>query len=296
MKAVITKINKNKAIILKSDGTFACVPNRNYILGQEIYAIDNKRQNFTKFAKRTAAAAACLLLLLFSFGGAYAYSTPQSYVSIDINPSIELDINMFNHVIKASGVNSDGIAVLEKVEITHKSMEEAIELIITQINKEGYVGSGNEKTVIVAVHCNNHEKEKRVMENAKSQVEMSFKSLEIFTTVSINAVNEETIEEAHVMGTTAGKLYLIEDYIEISGSDEDAQSLVDTPVQEIADSINKVNSEKSQGNSAENKDKSKDEKGKSEEKKKNSDENKNNNDEKGNSSDNSQSSNKDKDK
>ena len=48
----------------------------------------------------------------------YEVITPAHYVSIDINPSFEFKVNVFNRVIGANGADEDGAAVLEKVEIT----------------------------------------------------------------------------------------------------------------------------------------------------------------------------------
>ena len=42
---------------------------------------------------------ACFIFLLFSFSGYGLYFTKTSIISIDINPSIELNINRFDRVI-----------------------------------------------------------------------------------------------------------------------------------------------------------------------------------------------------
>ena len=45
----------------------------------------------------------CAIILLFVFGiGSYmVYSKPIDYISIDINPSVELGVNAFNKVVSA---------------------------------------------------------------------------------------------------------------------------------------------------------------------------------------------------
>ena len=235
MKAVVININKNKAVLMQSDGTFISVPNKGYVVGQEIYIKDSKNKIYRKLAKVTAAAAAFLLVI--GIGFSYAYNIPRCYVSVDINPSIELQVNMFNQVINVNGVNDDGAAILEKMEIGHKSMERVIELIISQAKKEGYLTSDDEKAVIVAVQCDNQHKQDTVMESAKLQVNKSLKQLDISATVSVDLVSKQTIDDAHAMGTTAGKLDLIEDYIELSESDTQAVEFKDTPVQVLVKEI-----------------------------------------------------------
>lgn len=241
MKAVIIKINKNKAVMLKDDGSFISVSNRNYQVGQVLKLQDKSSTSkiSNKFI-RAAAVAACFLFICF--GLTYAYNIPQSYVSLDINPSIELNINMFNRVINATGVNDDGVTVLENLEIKNRSMEGAIQVIMYQLNIDGYIDENEEKTVVVAVHCSNHEKEKRVIENARLQIEQSLNDFSVSTTVSIVSVDKETINNAHNMGTTGGKLDLAEEYAEATGNEKRPQDIVEMPVNELTKAIENANS------------------------------------------------------
>lgn len=236
MKAVVMKINKNKAVILKDDGSFISVANRNYTVGQKL-KIKDKSSNSTISIKLIKAAVAAACIMLICFGAVYTYNVPQSYVSLDINPSIELEINMFNRVISANGVNDDGITVLENLEIGSKTMERALEMIMYQINKDGYINTGEEKPVVIGVHCSNHEKEKKVMENAKLQIEQSLENLAISTTVSIVTLDAQTIEQAHEIGTTGGKLNLAEEYAQTTGSQSDIKELVNIPVSQMTEAI-----------------------------------------------------------
>ena len=53
--------------------------------------------------------------VIFSLaGGTYAYAkTPVAYVSMDINPSVELAVNAFDTVIAVEAYNEDGKNILE---------------------------------------------------------------------------------------------------------------------------------------------------------------------------------------
>ena len=52
-------------------------------------------------------------MLAVSIGGYSYIQTPVSYVSIDVNPSVELTLNRVDRVISATAFNGDGEAVLE---------------------------------------------------------------------------------------------------------------------------------------------------------------------------------------
>ncbi len=117
MKAVVTKIIKNKAFILQLDGAFAKIPNKGYVLGQEIYTANTGGSSMNKLAKVLSSAAIFIACIVLGGAATYAYLTPHSYMSIDINPSIVLELNIFDRVINAHGYNEDGNEIIEQIEV-----------------------------------------------------------------------------------------------------------------------------------------------------------------------------------
>ena len=51
---------------------------------------------------------AAVCLLFFMVGGHWLYFTPTARISIDVNPSIELEINRFDKVVSVDAYNDDG--------------------------------------------------------------------------------------------------------------------------------------------------------------------------------------------
>lgn len=85
------------------------------------------------------AAALCSIILAAGLFGFYsAYTSPSSYVSIDINPSMELALNRFNIVIDANAYNDDGEKVLEDMELCGISYTEAIERLLESEQMQDY--------------------------------------------------------------------------------------------------------------------------------------------------------------
>lgn len=78
--------------------------------------------------RKLVPAAACLLLFLA--GGHWLYFTPTASISIDINPSVELDINRFDRVISAEGLNDDGEKLTESLQLTFTGYSEALTRIL----------------------------------------------------------------------------------------------------------------------------------------------------------------------
>lgn len=75
-------------------------------------------------------AAACACLLLMILGGRWLYFAPTAEISIDINPSIEMDINRFDRVISVSDFNEDGRQLSHTLDVKYKSYTDAVEQIL----------------------------------------------------------------------------------------------------------------------------------------------------------------------
>lgn len=72
------------------------------------------------------AAAACLLLAgILAGAGWHLWQQPAAFVGVDVNPSLELTVNTFDRVVKATAINDDGAAVLDALSLEGRSYEEA---------------------------------------------------------------------------------------------------------------------------------------------------------------------------
>lgn len=126
MKSVVTEIRGNTAVLLSDDGCIVKVKNKNYELGQEIGMNTTLKFNFKKAAAFVAAA--CFVLVLG--GTAVAYNIPTTYLSVDVNPSIEYSINMFNRVLSAEGVNDDGTKIVDEIDLKNLKNKTIDELLL----------------------------------------------------------------------------------------------------------------------------------------------------------------------
>lgn len=81
------------------------------------------------FVFRYALAAICLFFLLGTVGYA-VYREPVSYISIDVNPSIELGINRFGRVVSAEAYNEDGQDILRNVSLNNVPYIQAINKVL----------------------------------------------------------------------------------------------------------------------------------------------------------------------
>lgn len=80
--------------------------------------------------RRLMPLAACLLLLAVCLTGYWAYFTPTAAISIDINPSLELEINRFDKVLSVEGYNEDGQALASTLDVRFLDYEQALDQIL----------------------------------------------------------------------------------------------------------------------------------------------------------------------
>ena len=85
-------------------------------------------------------ACAVLFLLLFLGTGGYSvYRQPVSYISIDVNPSVELGINRFGRVVSADAYNEDGQALLQNLSLKNIPYIQAVETLLADEISSGFL-------------------------------------------------------------------------------------------------------------------------------------------------------------
>ena len=76
-----------------------------------------KKAGFTRRPVFGYAIAAICMFLLLGAGGYSVYRQPVSYISIDVNPSVEIGINRFGRVVSTDAYNEDGRIVLQQLSL-----------------------------------------------------------------------------------------------------------------------------------------------------------------------------------
>ena len=95
--------------------------------------------------------ACALLLLCVGIGNWYFFQKmPVSYVSVDVNPSVELTLNRRNRVTAAESRNKEGEIVLAHLDLEGKDYLEAVELLVGSQAMQKYLTGDAELTVTVA--------------------------------------------------------------------------------------------------------------------------------------------------
>lgn len=235
MKAVIVGIEGEFAAALLEDGCVVKTANKNYAIGQVIFM---EKQVGINFKKRIAWFSSAAALVLVSAVSGWAYLSPYSYVSLDVNPSIEYSLNRFDRVLSVKAVNDDGEDILKQISLTNlsnKNIEEAIALTVKQISAEGYFDGDIEGGITIATSGKDLKKAEQLALKLEQAAEEE--TQEDGDTVEVEAVSVglERVQQAKELGVTPGKLNLVEKLKASAPNPEDINinEWLNSPVKQI---------------------------------------------------------------
>jgi len=211
---MVVKIIGDSCILLTNEGEYKKVPlpvNGVTRVGQ-IIAYVEKKKSFPYLNLKYFAMAASLLLIVL-IGQIYLGRTQPAaaaFVTIDINPSIELAVLADRRVASARGLNSDGVMILEEVKVKGLDLHEAVKLIVAQAVADQFLAAEEENIILVTLTTNNDGESvvdlESIYESVKSPVELN--GLE--TEVIIEPVDTAVREEAEKAGISTGRYLLLQ--------------------------------------------------------------------------------------
>lgn len=134
---MVMQLKGQHAFIMTNTGEFLKLKlNKNSPKIGEIYTGEVVQD--TPFYKYALTAATLAFLVLFG-STAYAYYTPVASVVVNINPSIKLDLNKWNKIIKSTALNDDGKKVLSELKVKNKSLDDGLNSIVDQAKKDNFI-------------------------------------------------------------------------------------------------------------------------------------------------------------
>ena len=154
VRGIVAKVEGKKCILLTPSGEFVKTARAPYPVkvGQEV----ELARDSTPWYRVAAVTAAVLLigLLLPLFPLLTASAQPVAYLSVDINPSLELGVNKDGKVVQVKSFNQAGGALTGAAAVTNQGIYQAVQALIGQALKQGFLAQGK-PNLIVAVYTDN---------------------------------------------------------------------------------------------------------------------------------------------
>ena len=149
MKAVVLKKSRSRYTVLGVDGTFRHVHRRlNAEVGEEIQ-IQPWTESFSGI-RIWAGAVAIFLMVLTTLLGWTLYQAPTAValISVDINPSLQFELDNQGHLLKFQTQNNDAKRMLSMIVLKGKPIEKVLEQVVTQAYDQNFLNSENPWVVI----------------------------------------------------------------------------------------------------------------------------------------------------
>jgi hypothetical protein len=229
MRAVVVDIKGNKAVGLTPNGAFVKIKNTGkLVIGCEV-DLPTGVIKFNGFVKAASIAAALILVLGL---GLFAYNTPYSYIDIDINPSIEVTVNVFNRIIDIKALNTDGNKIVNNVSIKNREVKTGIANILKTALANGYLKDSNTSAVMFTVSGKSDNKVFNIEKTVQSTTSKELKAVNANPEVVVEKVTVENHDKAIKQGISPGKLLLIQRATEAK-PELKTEELKEKPVNEI---------------------------------------------------------------
>ncbi|MDY0339152.1 MAG: hypothetical protein RBQ78_05250 [Acholeplasmataceae bacterium] len=170
-------------------------------------------------------------------------SADDSYVTLDINPSIELIVTPKEKVIYANPLNEDGELLLLEIDIIGLDLEEATEIIIDKAIELGFIDVDSEE-VYVSVSTINMQAQigETIQNRVKEAVNEAFKNRAMMGKAVDKDFGSGYVEEANSYGVTPGFYRLAQSAV--SNSDLTLEEALAMTQQELMDLVQTARREK----------------------------------------------------
>lgn len=157
--------------------------------------------------------------VLSSGGGAYAYTTaPITYVSMDIKPSVELGVNIFNKVVSVEAYNEDGKKIIENTDFTKYDIDNAIRKLVLSSVSDGYINKDGSSFVQITTATDKEDVAVQLDKSLKEAADEALNNTHAKAKVETEDVAFTSRDEARKFGITSGKFNLIQKLQELDSN------------------------------------------------------------------------------
>ncbi|MBE5106142.1 anti-sigma factor domain-containing protein [Bacillus thuringiensis] len=177
-KGIVMDIKKHSVVVLTPNGEFITFKRKahSYMMGEEISFNEQEerapRFSIPSFLKPASLLVACFLCVLLFF-----YNQPEekvfAYVSVDINPSLEVGVTKDLRVIDLRACNDDGRRILNEMKRwENKQLQDVIRTIIKQSQEDEYLTSDKQVMLTAVTKDKSLESQlEKVMQELKKEYE-----------------------------------------------------------------------------------------------------------------------------
>ncbi len=172
---------------------------------------------------------------------------PVSYISLDVNPSVQYKLNVFNEVVDFVPLNEEAKALLENTSFINQPADNVIQQTVELLGENNYLTSAEKNDILISATGSFTEKSKEALTAVVHATEKTAQSLGVVADIIVVESSMSDLKQAEKLGTTPGKLVLVNeiaqadvvsiDPVKDADAMEEVQSLLDKPVKELVSTL-----------------------------------------------------------
>lgn len=182
------------------------------------------------------AAAACLALVVAAGGGGWYLqnNTVASVVSLDVNPSVTLNVNSKEKVLSAVPVNEDGGDILAGMDLTGVQLDVAMNAIVGALLTQGYVDE-LANSILITVEDDDAGRGARLQQELTDQADAILANTSVNGAILSQTIqnNQQLQELSDTYGITTGKAALIQTIVDTGNSLHTFEELVGLSINDL---------------------------------------------------------------
>lgn len=210
-RGLVTSVRESHCIVVTPDGSYEKIPlpSREVQVGEEI---EYNRVRIPTELKPVLMAASFLLVFM-SFLLMYQANLNQvaAYVTLDINPSLEIAVDRNLTVIDVLCLNEDAARMVKPGDFKGKSLNEVISGVIDKAVEQNYIKPGEENLIVSTVSNVDEGAETINQEDICGILEESAASRGRRVQVKVYTTSDQIHKEARSAGISAGKYVIYEE-------------------------------------------------------------------------------------
>ena len=181
--------------------------------GTVIPMTENTKKNKRRFARM--AVAACLALLLVGGGAAGVLNMQAnavaSVISLDVNPSIELQVNKKEEVLSAMPLNAEAEEILTDLPLEGTDLNVAVNAIVGSLLRHGYLDSIS-SAILISVEDQDQARATRLEQSLTTEVGTALQNAQSGASVLSQTLTQDTQLDtfAQANNISVGKASLIQ--------------------------------------------------------------------------------------
>lgn len=175
--------------------------------------------NFHITFKPIAAIAICLMLFVLGFSmgiilpssdGKIDVVTAETVIYLDVNPSIELQMDSENKIVDVIAGNEDAEIVLSDLRLNGIDINTALKAIVGSMYVNGYL-SENSNSMLISVSSKSDKTADSLLYSITEQINAVFENtnMECAIIAQCLTINEDLMREAEEYGISVGKMHLL---------------------------------------------------------------------------------------